>query len=197
MFAVVPAVEFGFVMPASMSIDVSSMPFPAIGILSFPICCSGSHVGDRPHHGVADAGIVQRVAGAFDDANFGLAPQRAKRVRGRGRAQQVVAALHDDAGNAFELAGFRHQLVRRHEAVVGKVMRFHERRRRQGARRIQRPADRAVCDSACVRRGCARSHPRRAPPGRARRDRDRGYGGNRHVSAARARPSGSRLRKSS
>ena len=90
-----------------MSIDVSSMPFPASGIFDGSLSGDlGGHVRDRLHHGVPDAGIVERMAGAFDDANLGTRPHRRKRMRCRRRTQQIVAALHDDAGNAVELAGF-------------------------------------------------------------------------------------------
>ena len=68
------------------------------------------------------------MASALDEPDLGLAPYRRQRVRGRGRAQQVVAALHDDAGDVFELARFAQQLVGLHEAVIGEVVRFHERR---------------------------------------------------------------------
>src|ERR1700680_3332956 len=190
---------------ASMSIDVSSMPFPAIGIFKTPIlllmvrsasspllprggvggggvarrtpkqrfltrdppppppprharCAwregsSRPHpedegikllarnlrrdVGDRPHHRVPDAGIIQRVAGPFDKTNFAIAPDRAKRMRGGGRTEQIVAALHDDAGKPIELCGFVKQLPGPHEAFVLEIMRFHERRGGQGTRRSQ------------------------------------------------------------
>ena len=87
MFAVVPAVEFGFVGRPRYPSTVSSMPFPAIGICNNSL--SGdprSHVGNRFHHRVAHAGIVQRMAGALDDTDFGLEPYRGQRVRCRGRA---------------------------------------------------------------------------------------------------------------
>ena len=32
------------------------------------------HIRNRSHHCIPDAGIVKRMAGAFDDPNFGLAP---------------------------------------------------------------------------------------------------------------------------
>src|ERR1700727_2835344 len=107
----------------STSIDVSSMPFPAIGIfysfLSFrharpraghprllyteaqtwmPGTRPGMtecyilalylrrHVRDRLHHGIAYAGIIQRVACALHDAKFGLKPSAGERVGIRGRA---------------------------------------------------------------------------------------------------------------
>ena len=38
----------------------------------------GGQIRDRLHHGVPDAGIVQRMAGAVDDTNFGLRPSRAQ-----------------------------------------------------------------------------------------------------------------------
>src|SRR5581483_7632587 len=120
----------------SMSIDVSSMPFPAIGIFQNSLshfvmaglvpaihvfaaktCMPGSSPGMTSlimgypggdirnclHDCIAHAGIIERVAGAFDDADFALCPARGERLRGRGRAEQVVAALHDDAGDALEL----------------------------------------------------------------------------------------------
>ena len=104
-----------------MSIDVSSMPFPAIGISCSPYPVDlRRHVRDRLHHGVPHAGIVERVAGAFDDTNLGIRPHGRKRMGCRRRAQQIVAALHDDARECLQLARVRHQLVRRHEAVVTK-----------------------------------------------------------------------------
>src|SRR5262249_21464064 len=68
-------------------------------------------IGDRAHHGVPDAGIVERVAGALDDADFGLRPSRRERMRRRGRTEQVVAALHDDAGNARKLCRLAQKLI--------------------------------------------------------------------------------------
>src|SRR5215467_4062194 len=72
------------------------------------------------------------MTGAFDDANLGVRPACGERLRGGWRTEQVVAALHDDAGDAGELSGVFEQLVWPHEAVIGEVMRFHERRRGQG-----------------------------------------------------------------
>src|SRR5271166_4906922 len=87
----------------SMSIDVSSMPFPASGICNDSLSGNfGGEVGDRFHYGIPDAGIVELMAGALDDAYLGLTPHRAKRMRGRRRAQEIIAALHDDPGNPFE-----------------------------------------------------------------------------------------------
>src|SRR6516162_11596932 len=113
----------------SISIDVSNMPFPASGI--FDVLGSWRSrarcdVRDRLHHRVPDAGIVQHVAGLLDDADFRLAPARGERMRGRGRAEQVVAPLHDDAGNAREFCGLVEKLIRLHEAVIDEIMRFHE-----------------------------------------------------------------------
>src|SRR6476469_9176342 len=111
----------------STSIEVSSIPFPASGISKPSLSCNfRSEIGDRPHHGVHDAGIIERMARALDDANLGVGPARGQRLRGRRRTQQVVTALHDDAGDALELSGFRQKLVRLHEAVVLEIMRFHE-----------------------------------------------------------------------
>src|SRR6267154_1075716 len=116
----------------SMSIDVSSIPFPASGIFEGSLTgYLGGHVRDRLHHGVPDAGIVERMAGAFDATNFGTRPQRRERMRRRRRTQQIMTALHHDAGNPFELAGFGEKLIRLHEAIVLKIVRFHERRGRR------------------------------------------------------------------
>src|SRR5712672_2356767 len=118
----------------SMSIDVSSIPFPASGIFEDSLTGDlGGHVRDRLHHGVPDAGIVERMAGAFDVTNFGFRPQRRERMRRRRRTQEIVAALHHDPGNAFELAGVGEKLVWLHEAIVLEIMCFHERRGGQGA----------------------------------------------------------------
>src|SRR5262249_41627364 len=84
-------------------------------------CSPRRYIRDRLHHGVADAGIVQRVARALDGANLGLAPDCCKRLRGRRRTEQIVAALHDDPGDAGEHACIVEQLVWSHEAVAGKV----------------------------------------------------------------------------
>src|SRR5260370_2946365 len=78
------------------------------------------------------------MAGALDETNFRCGPQRAKRMRGRGWTEQVVAALHDDPQNPFELAGFRPKLIWSHEAIVLEIMRFHERRGRQRTFRVPR-----------------------------------------------------------
>src|SRR5882757_11059872 len=108
----------------SMSIDVSSIPFPASGISEKSLTGDfRGEIRDRLHHGIADAGIVQRMAGALDQTNFRCGPQRAKRMRGRGWTEQVVAALHDDPQNPFELAGFRPKLIWSHEAIVLEIMR--------------------------------------------------------------------------
>src|SRR6266478_5454034 len=78
------------------------------------------------------------MAGALDETNFRSGPQRAKRMRGRGWTEQVVAALHDDPQYPFELAGFRQKPIWSHEAIVLEIMRFHERRGRQRTCRVQR-----------------------------------------------------------
>ena len=80
--------------------------------MSVPWSLSCRQIGDRLHHGVADAGVVEDVAGAIDDADFAAQPARGECMRGCGRAQQIVAALHQDAGNAGELAGLVPQLMR-------------------------------------------------------------------------------------
>src|ERR1700674_2173667 len=59
-------------------------------------------------------------------------------MRCRWRTQQIVADLHDHAGNSIKLFRVRHELTRSHKTVVLEVMRFHERRGGQGARRIER-----------------------------------------------------------
>ena len=51
-----------------------------------------------------------------------------------GGLSRFVAALHDDAGDAFEPARVAQQLVGLHEAVIGEIVRFHERRGRQAPR---------------------------------------------------------------
>ena len=133
MFAVVPAIEFGS-SAASISIEVSSMPFPAIGMLLssyLPVLEAMSAIAfitaslTPGSYSVWPAPSTKRISASRHS--------RGERMRGRGRTQQVVAALHDDAGNAFEPAGFAQQLVGLHEAVIGKVVRFHERRRGQGS----------------------------------------------------------------
>src|SRR3981189_2604838 len=102
-----------------MSIDVSSIAFPASGISDCPLSGDlGSQIRDRLHHGVPDAGIIERMAGALDATNFGLRPHRRERMRRRRRAQQIVAALYDDGGDSLELSDFPQQLARSHEAVV-------------------------------------------------------------------------------
>src|SRR5260221_12060650 len=102
----------------SMSIDVSSIPFPASGISDVLSGDLGGHVRDRLHHGVPDAGIVERMAGALDATNFRIRPQRRERMGRRRRTQEIITALHHDAGNRFELAGFGEKLIRLHEAVI-------------------------------------------------------------------------------
>src|SRR6516165_9638562 len=67
-------------------------------------------IGNCLHHGIAHAAIVQRMAGALDEADLGFLPARGERLRGCGRTEQIVAALHDGAGNAGELAGLFEQL---------------------------------------------------------------------------------------
>src|SRR3982074_794325 len=123
----------------SMSIDVSSIPFPASGIFGGPLCGnSRGQIRDRFHHRIPDAGIVQRVAGALDETNLRIGPHCAKRMRCRRRTQQIVAALHDDTPKPFEFAGCRQNLPWFHEAVVLEIVRFHEWRDGQGMCRVQR-----------------------------------------------------------
>src|SRR5260370_42325830 len=91
---------------------------------AFPMSLSGDpggHVRDRLHHGVPDAGIVKRMAGALDATNFGTWPQRLERIGRRRRTQEIVAALHHDARNPLELAGFSETLIWFHEAVALKI----------------------------------------------------------------------------
>src|SRR5882757_7584774 len=123
----------------SISIDVSSIPFPASGISEKSLTGDfRGEIRDRLHHGIADAGIVQRMAGALDQTNFRTGPHRVERMRGCRRTQQIVAALHDEAGDRLELSRFGEKLVRLHEAVVLEIMRFHERRGGQCPCRVQR-----------------------------------------------------------
>ncbi len=72
MFAVVPAVEIGFV----LRIDVHRRQQHAFSgkrhISTSLLGDFGSEVRNRPHHGIPDAGIVERMAGALDQANFEL-----------------------------------------------------------------------------------------------------------------------------
>ena len=89
---------------------------------------------NRLHHRVPDAGIIQRVTGALDDANLRIRPDRCERMRGRWRAQKIIAALHDDARDRLQLFGVRHELIRFHEAIIVEIMRLHERRGGQGTR---------------------------------------------------------------
>src|SRR6185437_5355045 len=80
-------------------------------------------VRDCLHHGVTHAGIVKRMTRVFGYTYFRLRPDAVKGVRCRRWTQQIIAALHDDAGNAGQPASFRHQLVRLHEAIVLEIMR--------------------------------------------------------------------------
>ena len=83
-----------------------------------------SQVRDRPHHGIPDARIVQRVAGTLDQANFGIGPRRRSSCEVAG-GHTIVSALHDEAGDLCELAASA-KAPWLHEAVVVKIMRFHE-----------------------------------------------------------------------
>ena len=56
-------------------LEISSGIFPE----SLP-GCSGSEVGDRPHHGVPHSGIVERMSGPLDATDLGRGPHRAERV---------------------------------------------------------------------------------------------------------------------
>ena len=177
----------------SISIEVSSMPFPAIGMFDCPY-----RLMLEARSAIAFI-TASRTPGSYSEwpapstmRISASAPRRGQRMRGRRRAQQIIAALHDDAGNACELAGFVQKLVGSHEAVVLEIMRFHERRRGQGARRVQRIEIEPDARRACVRRGCVRYRPRRARQGRARPDRDRGCGGSRHPAVLRVPPAAAR-----
>ena len=44
------------------------------------------------------------MAGAFDDADCRTRPDRCERMRGRRRAQKIMAALNDDARDCLQLA---------------------------------------------------------------------------------------------
>src|ERR1700687_1697226 len=60
----------------SMSIDVSSIAFPASGISDDPLSGDlGGQIRDCLHHGIPDAGIIERMAGALDATNFGFRRQ--------------------------------------------------------------------------------------------------------------------------
>src|SRR5260370_12159234 len=75
----------------SMSIEVSSIPFPASGIFEDSLTGDlGGHVRDRLHHGVPDAGIVERMAGALDATNFGTRPHPPASIRLRPRPHHHI-----------------------------------------------------------------------------------------------------------
>src|SRR3984893_2524430 len=78
------------------------------------------------------------MAGAFDHAYCRVGPNGFKRMRGRRRTQEIVAALYDQAGDWIKLSCFRQKLARPHEAIVLEIMRLHERRRGQGRCKVQR-----------------------------------------------------------
>ena len=139
MLAVVPPVEIGLVL-GSMSIDGQQHSF------------SGKrHVSTVPYRLISEArSAIARITASLTPGSYSEWPAPStrrtlasgqtarKRVRGRRRTQQIVAALHDEAGDFRELAGFGEKLPRLHEAVIMEIMRFHERRRGQRPRRVQR-----------------------------------------------------------
>ena len=51
---------------------------------------------------------------------------RRKLVRRDGRAKQVIAGLHDPAGNSSKSSGIPHQLIRLQKAIVAEIMRLHD-----------------------------------------------------------------------
>ena len=59
---------------------------------------------DQTVNGIAQRRQQTRRRGR-PEADLDVAPRRAKRMRCCGRAEQIVAALHDDAGNSLELSG--------------------------------------------------------------------------------------------
>ena len=68
-----------------------------------------------------------RVPGVGDDVQLGARPGRVQFPRARDRADHVVTALHDDAGDVLELHRVFEQLVRPQEAVVDEVVAFDPR----------------------------------------------------------------------
>ena len=64
----------------------------------------------RPDQPVQDARLGKCVAGALDQVELGLRPGLVQRPGEARRARHVVAAVHDDAGNALQPSRVADQL---------------------------------------------------------------------------------------
>ena len=73
------------------------------------------------------------MTGTLDETNFGPRPHCVERVGGSRRAEQIITALHDQAGNSGKLSGLVEKLIRFQKTIMLKIVRFHEWRGGQGA----------------------------------------------------------------
>src|SRR5690606_330729 len=70
-----------------------------------------------------DAGLIGRVPRGIDELQLGAGPGFVKPPGVAGRADDVVAAVHDDAGDVGDLVHVAQELGRgREEAVVNEVV---------------------------------------------------------------------------
>ena len=82
-------------------------------------------VGGR-HQLLDDSRLERRVPGVGDDAEFGLRPSLVKGISRHRRAHDVVAALHNDAGDRLQLVGvFEEEIVARKEPAIDEIMTFN------------------------------------------------------------------------
>src|SRR5260370_36133864 len=89
----------------SMSIDVSSIPFPASGISDVLSRDLGGHVRDRLHYSVVDAAIVRRMSAPLAATKLGFREDLRERMPRRVGTSEVIAALQHDPGNPIERSG--------------------------------------------------------------------------------------------
>ena len=113
----------------------------------------------------ADARLERAVAGVGHDDVARLRPGARQRVGGHRRADDVVAALHDGAGQMADAVEIRPRPALGHEGAVGEVMRLDARQGQREAamvrfegrarRRIERRAGRLVAAPGARRRAMA------------------------------------------
>ena len=88
-----------------------------------------AHPADGGDQLARDSGLAHRMSGVGHDDALGVGPCLRQRERGDGRADDVVAALHDRAGQVRDARDVRDDLVRREERVMDEVVRFDARDR--------------------------------------------------------------------
>ena len=131
-------------------------------------------------------GLAHRMAGVRHDDELGGRPRLRERVRRDRRAHDVVASLHDRAGQVLDPVHVAEELAVGEEAFVHEVVRLDARDRERDRVALERAAARRAGAAASSSR--SRTRPTRRPRGRGPRDRDRSGGGGSSRAGRRARP---------